>query len=358
MSFDHPSASNADDAEASRPRPRGSLSRAPAAHVDARAMDDTNPYEAARAANIAKNRAIMLALGLVPADARENEKTSAKISNKRATARPASTKETPKARSATLAEEPRRSTRRRRTVSTRDELDADADAREEAETVEDEELERAHARAASEHAARNAGVQGRAAIVGTASYQHTLMRVRTMSEDALARRVRAIENAKGKHAVVKMRLFARVLFLEGMEELAGEAVDALERLIDELGDPEEEEIALAAEDAARKSAAARASGSGGAWHCSAKTNLEDPSVYADVVRIEAKAEQSDKSNVTGGKNIQNVNRWQAAAASLAGADGTLRGSGNVVTFDERDGTYHVERATPEMRRAIKMARKR
>ena len=35
-----------------------------------------------------------------------------------------------------------------------------------------------------------------------------------MNEDALARRIKAIERAKGKHAVIKMRLFARVLFLE------------------------------------------------------------------------------------------------------------------------------------------------
>ena len=80
-------------------------------------------------------------------------------------------------------------------------------------------------------------------LFGTASYQHTVMRcvcialltpfrlartsadaavcdqcrsqsVRTMDEKALARRMTVIERAKGRHAVVKMRLFARVLFLE------------------------------------------------------------------------------------------------------------------------------------------------
>jgi hypothetical protein len=35
-----------------------------------------------------------------------------------------------------------------------------------------------------------------------------------MDEAALGRRIAAIERAKGRHAVVKMRLFARVLFLE------------------------------------------------------------------------------------------------------------------------------------------------
>ena len=35
-----------------------------------------------------------------------------------------------------------------------------------------------------------------------------------MDEAALARRMKVIERAKGRHAVIKMRLFARVLFLE------------------------------------------------------------------------------------------------------------------------------------------------
>jgi hypothetical protein len=77
-------------------------------------------------------------------------------------------------------------------------------------------------------------------VVGTASYQHTLMRVRTMSEPALGNRVKAIERAKGKHAVVKMKLFARVLFLEGHEELSTTATESLERLVAELGDPDAE----------------------------------------------------------------------------------------------------------------------
>ena len=64
------------------------------------------------------------------------------------------------------------------------------------------------------------------------------MRVRTMTDPALANRIKAIERAKGKHAVVKMRLFARVLFLEGNEGLADDAAAALARLIDELGDPD------------------------------------------------------------------------------------------------------------------------
>jgi hypothetical protein len=38
---------------------------------------------------------------------------------------------------------------------------------------------------------------------------------------ALANRIKTIERACGQHAVVKMRLFARVLCLEGYDELSG-----------------------------------------------------------------------------------------------------------------------------------------
>jgi hypothetical protein len=89
-----------------------------------------------------------------------------------------------------------------------------------------------------------------------------------MDEAALGRRIAAIERAKGRHAVVKMRLFARVLFLEarpsraraqrcvrawqlltralqGYEELAQDATAALLRLIEILGDAADEEEAAA-----------------------------------------------------------------------------------------------------------------
>jgi hypothetical protein len=41
----------------------------------------------------------------------------------------------------------------------------------------------------------------------TATYEHCLMRVRTMSGKGLANRIRAIERAAGKHCVVKMAVF-------------------------------------------------------------------------------------------------------------------------------------------------------
>lgn len=94
-----------------------------------------------------------------------------------------------------------------------------------------------HDLAEAEHL-RWAGRQGKVTIVGTASYKHTLMRVRTMSEARLITRIKVIERAAGQHAVVKMRLFARVLCLEGYDDIAASATEALSRLIIKLGDPE------------------------------------------------------------------------------------------------------------------------
>ena len=94
-------------------------------------------------------------------------------------------------------------------------------------------LDHLHAGEAEHYDTRHAGAQRRAPVVGTASYRHTLMRVRTMGEDALARRITAIERAKGKFAVIKMRLFARVLFLEARAascQALGQSQSALPKL--------------------------------------------------------------------------------------------------------------------------------
>jgi hypothetical protein len=88
-------------------------------------------------------------------------------------------------------------------------------------------LDHLHAVEAEHYDTRHAGAQRRASVVGTASYRHTLMRVRTMGEDALARRITAIERAKGKFAVIKMRLFARVLFLEARAASCHQALVAI-----------------------------------------------------------------------------------------------------------------------------------
>ena len=71
---------------------------------------------------------------------------------------------------------------------------------------------------------------GNAALPKTASYAHTLDRVLSMSMKALESRMRKIEKANGKYAIVKMRMFAEVLLLEGYEDLAKKCEESLLRL--------------------------------------------------------------------------------------------------------------------------------
>lgn len=72
---------------------------------------------------------------------------------------------------------------------------------------------------------------GRDKLPPSATYAHTVHRVLSMSEKRLATRVRVIERAQGKYAVLKMRMFAEVLILEGYTELAQQAEEALDRLL-------------------------------------------------------------------------------------------------------------------------------
>jgi len=322
-------------------------------------MTELVPYELERERRIAVNRARMLALGLRREDVRAHDASRARASRKdlkaSATARAArSPTESRRAREASARGEVRRSSRARGIAPERDARDGGerstrGEGEGEGETTRD--ARALHRRAAEEYAARNAGKQARAAIVGTTSYNHTLMRVKTMDERGLERRMNAIRNARGKHCVTKMRLFARVLFLEGYEDLAGTCVEALEELVAELGDPDEEDMRAAAADIAREER-------DGNFRCDARTDLSDPSVYADVVRIEAKAASAtavdENTNPARAAlaGIPNANRWQVAAASLVGADGALEPSGNVVSFD-KNGAYHVARVTPEMRKKMR-----
>lgn len=90
------------------------------------------------------------------------------------------------------------------------------------------ECREARQRAAIEVA--KAGVKAAGKENPTATYEHCLMRVRTMSEKGLANRIRAIERAAGKHCVVKMAIFKSCLQDENLWDLAEEAAAALERL--------------------------------------------------------------------------------------------------------------------------------
>lgn len=64
----------------------------------------------------------------------------------------------------------------------------------------------------------------------TATYNHCLMRVRTMSEKALETRIKVIERAAGKCCVIKMAIFKCCLEEEGYATLAKMAHESLERL--------------------------------------------------------------------------------------------------------------------------------
>ena len=64
----------------------------------------------------------------------------------------------------------------------------------------------------------------------TATYDHALHRIRSMTEKGLANRIKAIERALGKHCIVKMAIFKSALQDEGLWELADLAAEALERL--------------------------------------------------------------------------------------------------------------------------------
>jgi hypothetical protein len=84
-----------------------------------------------------------------------------------------------------------------------------------------------------------AGAEKAAKENPTATYEHCLMRVRTMSQKGLCNRVKAIERATGKHCVVKMAIFKSCLQDEGLWDIADIASKALERLKGLEAPPEE-----------------------------------------------------------------------------------------------------------------------
>ncbi|EKX41474.1 hypothetical protein GUITHDRAFT_112445 [Guillardia theta CCMP2712] len=68
-------------------------------------------------------------------------------------------------------------------------------------------------------------------------FQHTVHRIRTMSEKQLRTRIKVIENARGSQALLKMKLFAIALKCEDYPELSQEAEDSYQRLVEVLGRP-------------------------------------------------------------------------------------------------------------------------
>ena len=194
--------------------------------------DDLSEYEKVRLANIARNQRVLEALGLVSADIEQHQAIrggSDASKNKRQKLAP------------NREEDLRAAVRRSQRLAGLPADECAASPSSSSTAAQGTTCSGAHDAAREEYEAtwstRWSGKQKGSSIVGTASYAHTLMRVMSMSEVALANRIKAIERACGQHAVVKMKLFATVLTLEGYCELAEEAASAFDRLVEKLGEP-------------------------------------------------------------------------------------------------------------------------
>ena len=216
----------------------------------------------------------------------------------------------------------------------------------------DEEQERKHRIAEQEFSYRNKMKQKKQTIVGTASYQHTLMRVRTMTEPKLRNRMHAISRAKGQHCVTKMRLFARILFLEGYEEFAEECAEELSELIGILGDAKddetrevEEEKVLEEDDENDTNNKENEEEFCKQFHCGQKTNLDDPQIFKCVVDIESHARtmSSGGENKDGEKDEDVYHR--ACLSMSKGKSGMLDKTGGVTFVLNEDGTYDVVKSS-------------
>ena len=211
------------------------------------AFDDTTTittttktaYERERDERVRRNEAVMRRLGLHSFDVRAHHFSNTKEKKKRKK----------RQKPTTVGGGGTRRTRRTvaRSRDEDDDVNDEKEEEEEEEEVRDEEKERKHCVAEREFVFRHKNKQKTRTIVGTASYQHTLMRVRTMTEPKLRNRMKAISRAKGQHCVTKMRLFARILFLEGYEELM-KSREELKQLIDILGDAHDDETREVEED--------------------------------------------------------------------------------------------------------------
>lgn len=191
-------------------------------------------YEKLRARNIERNNARLLALGLISSG--EEQSSNALAWRKK---RPQAQKE-----SIVVGEKRKRDEQpaggSRKSLRLRGKQPNGSAAQPTEQTVEDDDeiQKERHARVLECRKVRlrraleisKAGAERAAKENPTASYEHCLMRVRTMTEKGLANRVKAIERAAGKHSVIKMAIFKSCLQDEGFWDLAEMASRALERL--------------------------------------------------------------------------------------------------------------------------------
>ena len=237
------------------------------------------------------------------------------------------------------------------------------DDNEEEELMIDEEIERKHLIAEKAFLSlRNKSKQKKQTIVGTASYQHTLMRVRTMTEPKLRNRMKAISRAKGQHCVTKMRLFARILFLEGYEELAEECAEELKELIEILGDAKDDETREVETEQEQdeedfgdgddnKENEGEDEEDKHSFHCGQMTNLDDPQIFKLVVEIESQARTNEKKE---GEKDEDV--YHRACVSMSkGKTGMLNKTAAFVLNE--DGTYDVIKASEKELNALKTKKK-
>ena len=219
----------------------------------------------------------------------------------------------------------------------------------------DEEQERKHRIAEQEFSYRNKMKQKKQTIVGTASYQHTLMRVRTMTEPKLRNRMHAISRAKGQHCVTKMRLFARILFLEGYEELAEECAEELSELIEILGDAKDDETREVEEEKVLEEEEEDDENDTNnkeneeefckQFHCGKRTNLDDPQIFKCVVDIESHA-RTTSSGVENKDGEKDEDVYHRACLSMSkGKSGMLDKTGGVTFVLNEDGTYDVVKSS-------------
>ena len=207
-------------------------------------------YEHKRALNIERNNARLRALGLI--SIREEQKSNAAAWGRRTTADQhqktgSSAKEVQvqKRKKIKLSESQptRQSKRLRGQASDNDSLDVnshqDRPTMTNPQSKSEEELDerirecrKTRLEAANALAAETVGLSAAEAAKKnpTATYDHCLMRVRTMSERGLENRIKVIERAAGKYCVVKMAIFKCCLEEEGYVTLAEKASESLERL--------------------------------------------------------------------------------------------------------------------------------
>ena len=308
-------------------------------------------YERERDERVRRNEAVMRRLGLHSFDVRAHHFSNNKKEKKKRK----------KLQKPTLTVGGVGTRRTKRTCARgRDEDDDVNDEKEEEEEeeeeVRDEEKERKHCVAEREFVLNTKNKQKTRTIVGTASYQHTLMRVRTMTEPKLRNRMKAISRAKGQHCVTKMRLFARILFLEGYEELAEECAEELKQLIDILGDAHDDETREVEEDEEHKDFKEEEDKNNinkeneEKFHCGQATNLDDPMIFKCVVDIESHARTNEKK----GEKDEDV--YHRACVSLSkGESGMLNKTVAFVLND--DASYDVIAASEKELNALKTKNK-